>query len=153
MDKKEKEIVFEIELLETIFTEDGKVADIEKNLDNLVELDNLTIRPTIQFQILLRNSLINYYRYNLLISQSVDRLGLSARSSHCLREEKIVCFGDLVTKTEREMLLIQNFGRKSLAEIKDKLKEFNLGFATEFKKPLHQTFIELRLSPKLKESS
>ena len=53
------------------------------------------------------------------------------RSRNCLQNDNIVYIGDLVSKTEAEMLRTQNFGRKSLNEIKDVLSKFSLKFGME----------------------
>ena len=65
--------------------------------------------------------------------KKVDELELSVRSRNCLQNDNIVYIGDLVNKTEVEMLKTQNFGRKSLNEIKDVLSKFNLKFGMEIK--------------------
>jgi DNA-directed RNA polymerase subunit alpha len=62
---------------------------------------------------------------NLL--KSVDELELSVRSMNCLQNANIKYIGDLVQKTESEMLKTKNFGRKSLKEIKEILGEMGLG--------------------------
>ena len=56
----------------------------------------------------------------------VDELELSVRAANCLRKANIRLIGELVQKTEAEMLATKNFGRKSLNDIKDKLKELGL---------------------------
>jgi DNA-directed RNA polymerase subunit alpha len=60
------------------------------------------------------------------LSRSVEELELSVRSYNCLKNADIKTIGDLVTKTESEMLKTKNFGRKSLNEIKDLLAEMGL---------------------------
>lgn len=65
--------------------------------------------------------------------KKVDELELSVRSQNCLKNENIVYIGDLVVKTESEMLKTPNFGRKSLNEIKDILNRFGLKFGMEVK--------------------
>jgi DNA-directed RNA polymerase subunit alpha len=62
---------------------------------------------------------------NLL--RKVDELELSVRSANCLKNDNIVYIGDLVQKTEQEMLRTPNFGRKSLNEIKEVLASMGLG--------------------------
>ncbi|MDD9911497.1 MAG: DNA-directed RNA polymerase subunit alpha [Alphaproteobacteria bacterium] len=57
----------------------------------------------------------------------VDELELSVRSANCLKNENIVYIGDLVQKSESEMLKTPNFGRKSLNEIRDVLVQMGLG--------------------------
>lgn len=59
--------------------------------------------------------------------RSVDELELSVRSANCLKNAEIRYIGDLVQKTEAEMLKTKNFGRKSLNEIRDILTEMGLG--------------------------
>jgi DNA-directed RNA polymerase subunit alpha len=59
-------------------------------------------------------------------SRSVDELELSVRSYNCLKNANIKSIGDLVTRSEAEMLKTKNFGRKSLNEIKDILAEMGL---------------------------
>jgi len=56
----------------------------------------------------------------------VDELELSVRSANCLKNADIRLIGELVQKSEAEMLKTQNFGRKSLNEIKDILSEMGL---------------------------
>lgn len=65
-------------------------------------------------------------RINENLYRSVDELELSVRSANCLKNADIQLIGDLVQKTESEMLKTQNFGRKSLNEIKDILAEMGL---------------------------
>ena len=61
-----------------------------------------------------------------MLSRSVDELELSVRSYNCLKNADIKTIGDLVTRTEPDMLKTKNFGRKSLNEIKDILAEMGL---------------------------
>ncbi len=58
--------------------------------------------------------------------RSVEELELSVRSANCLKNAGIKLIGELVSRTEAEMLKTQNFGRKSLNEIKDVLAEMGL---------------------------
>ena len=60
------------------------------------------------------------------LSRSVEELELSVRSYNCLKNADIKLIGDLVSRTEAEMLKTKNFGRKSLNEIKDLLAEMGL---------------------------
>jgi DNA-directed RNA polymerase subunit alpha len=69
--------------------------------------------------------------FNSTLLKKVDELELSVRSQNCLKNDNIVYIGDLVIKTEAEMLRTQNFGRKSLNEIKEILAKFNLKFGME----------------------
>ena len=61
----------------------------------------------------------------------VDELELSVRSANCLKNDNIIYLGDLVQKTEAEMLRTPNFGRKSLNEIKEVLASMNLRLGME----------------------
>lgn len=65
------------------------------------------------------------------IYRSVDELELSVRSANCLKNANIHLIGDLVQKTEAEMLKTKNFGRKSLNEIKAILTEMGLSLGTK----------------------
>jgi DNA-directed RNA polymerase subunit alpha len=64
--------------------------------------------------------------FNRNLLRKVEELELSVRSVNCLRNENIVYIGDLVQKTEQEMLKTPNFGRKSLNEIRTVLAEMGL---------------------------
>jgi len=65
--------------------------------------------------------------FNRNLLRKVDELELSVRSANCLKNDNIVYIGDLVQKTEQEMLRTPNFGRKSLNEIKEVLTTMGLG--------------------------
>ncbi|MBS2030716.1 MAG: DNA-directed RNA polymerase subunit alpha [Deltaproteobacteria bacterium] len=65
-------------------------------------------------------------KLNENLFKSVDLLELSVRSANCLQQANIKTIGDLVQKTEAEMLKTKNFGRKSLKEIKEILAEMGL---------------------------
>ena len=65
-------------------------------------------------------------KINENLYRSVEELELSVRSANCLKNAQINLIGELVQKTEAEMLKTQNFGRKSLNEIKDILAEMGL---------------------------
>ncbi len=63
-----------------------------------------------------------------MLSKPIEELDLSVRSANCLKNANIRTLGDLVQRTEREMLSTKNFGRKSLDEIKDVLASLGLSF-------------------------
>ena len=65
-------------------------------------------------------------RVRALLDTPIEELELSVRSSNCLRNANIKTIGDLTRKTEDEIKKTRNFGKKSLEEIKEKLKERNL---------------------------
>ena len=73
---------------------------------------------------------------NEQLSRHVDELELSVRSANCLKNAEINLIGELVQKTESEMLKTKNFGRKSLSEIKEVLSELGLGFGMKLDFPL-----------------
>ena len=64
--------------------------------------------------------------FNKNLLRKVDELELSVRSMNCLKNDNIVYIGDLVQKSESEMLRTPNFGRKSLNEIKEVLTNMGL---------------------------
>lgn len=64
--------------------------------------------------------------FNPALLRKVDELELSVRSANCLKNDNIVYIGDLIQKTEAEMLRTPNFGRKSLNEIKEVLAGLGL---------------------------
>jgi DNA-directed RNA polymerase subunit alpha len=71
--------------------------------------------------------------FNKNLLMKVDELELSVRSANCLKNDNIIYIGDLVQKTEGEMLRTPNFGRKSLNEIKEVLG--NMGLSLGMKIP------------------
>merc|ERR1711918_258237 len=64
--------------------------------------------------------------FNKNLLRKDDELELSVRSANCLKNDNIVYIGDLVQRSEPEMLRTPNFGRKSLNEIKEVLKMMSL---------------------------
>ena len=71
-----------------------------------------------------------------ILKTPVSELELSVRSTNCLKAAGIKTIGDLVQKTEQEMLKYRNFGRKSLAEISEALAKYNLTFGMDVRKYL-----------------
>jgi DNA-directed RNA polymerase subunit alpha len=69
--------------------------------------------------------------FNRNLLRKVDELELSVRSMNCLKNDNIIYIGDLVQKTEGEMLRTPNFGRKSLNEIKEVLSGMSLYLGME----------------------
>ena len=69
--------------------------------------------------------------FNPALLKRVDELELSVRSANCLKNDNIVYIGDLIQKTEAEMLRTPNFGRKSLNEIKEVLAQMGLHLGME----------------------
>ena len=73
----------------------------------------------------------NSNQLNRFLLKKVDELELSVRSANCLKNDNIIYIGDLVEKTEAEMLRTPNFGRKSLNEIKEVLSSMGLRLGME----------------------
>lgn len=69
--------------------------------------------------------------FNRALLKKVEELELSVRSANCLKNDNIIYIGDLVQKTESEMLRTPNFGRKSLNEIKEVLVQMGLNLGME----------------------
>jgi DNA-directed RNA polymerase subunit alpha len=65
-------------------------------------------------------------RIRQILNTPVEELELSVRSSNCLKNANIKTIGELTRKTEDDIAKTRNFGKKSLQEIKEKLKEWNL---------------------------
>jgi DNA-directed RNA polymerase subunit alpha len=82
-----------------------------------------------------------------ILAKTIDHLELSVRSNNCLRAAGIERVFELVQKTEEDLLKTKNFGRKSLAEIKETLGNLNLGLNLE----LHPKLVE-RIQAEVKEA-
>jgi len=88
--------------------------------------------------------------FNKNLLKKVDELELSVRSMNCLKNDNIIYIGDLVQKTESEMLRTPNFGRKSLNEIKEVLGNMSLYLGMEIPNWPPENIAEL--SQKLEEN-
>ena len=89
--------------------------------------------------------------FNKNLLRKVDELELSVRSMNCLKNDNIIYIGDLVQKTEPEMLRTPNFGRKSLNEIKEVLNGMSLYLGMEIPNWPPENIAEL--SKKLEDNS
>ena len=87
--------------------------------------------------------------FNKNLLRKVDELELSVRSMNCLKNDNIIYIGDLVQKSEGEMLRTPNFGRKSLNEIKEVLTGMSLYLGMEIPNWPPENIVEL--SKKLEE--
>jgi DNA-directed RNA polymerase subunit alpha len=72
-------------------------------------------------------------RLSEMLAKPIEELDLSVRSANCLKNANIRTLGDLVQRSEREMLSTKNFGRKSLDEIKEVLATLGLSFGMQLK--------------------
>ncbi len=88
--------------------------------------------------------------FNKNLLRKVDELELSVRSMNCLKNDNIIYIGDLVQKSEGEMLRTPNFGRKSLNEIKEVLNTMSLYLGMEIPNWPPDNIVEL--SKKLEEA-
>ena len=66
-----------------------------------------------------------------ILNTTIEDLDLSVRSFNCLKRAGISVVGDLVARTEEDMMKVRNLGRKSLEEVKKKLEEYGLSFKSE----------------------
>jgi DNA-directed RNA polymerase subunit alpha len=113
--------------------------------DHLVIFLHVVDEPLEKEQVIAKKE-IPYISQIDILSKSIDHLELSVRSNNCLRSAGIQRIYELVQKTEDELLKTKNFGRKSLAEIKETLGNLGLGLNIE----LHPKLVE-RIQAELKE--
>tara|TARA_Y100001970_G_scaffold93685_1_gene118100 strand:- start:794 stop:1816 length:1023 start_codon:yes stop_codon:yes gene_type:complete len=92
---------------------------LQDQLQPFINFDEPEIQPESQTQ--------EKLPFNHHLLKKVEELELSVRSANCLKNDNIVYIGDLVQKSESEMLRTPNFGRKSLNEIKEVLQQMDLG--------------------------
>jgi DNA-directed RNA polymerase subunit alpha len=95
---------------------------LKEQMNVFINFDESLVEPEIVPEEESDDSEVNPY-----LSRPVDDLELSVRSANCLRNANIRYIGELVQRTENEMLKTKNFGRKSLNEIKQLLSEMGLG--------------------------
>ena len=81
----------------------------------------------------------------------VEDIDLSARSLNCLRRANIVYFGELIQKTEEELLNLENFGKRSLVEIREKLVEMQFELGTDINAEVFEEEKENRSASKIEE--
>ena len=70
-----------------------------------------------------------------VLEKSIAEMDLSVRSSNCLEAERIFTLGDLVSRTETDLMQVRNFGKTSLMEIKGKLIDLGLSLAESTSQP------------------
>ncbi|MDQ6994969.1 MAG: DNA-directed RNA polymerase subunit alpha [Mariprofundaceae bacterium] len=118
-------LILEVETNGSIAPEDaiGKAAEIIQ--DQLVVFSDFTALETVPSEEVVDEGIED------VLSQPIDYLDLSVRSMNCLKSDDIFRVGDLVLRTEQEMLRTPNFGRKSLNEIKEVLENMDLSLGME----------------------
>jgi DNA-directed RNA polymerase subunit alpha len=130
-------------------TREGQVLDYDKLIMDIETDGSVTPEDSVayaarilqdQFQIFInfeepREETISEEKpeldFNPALLKKVDELELSVRSANCLKNDNIVYIGDLIQKSEAEMLRTPNFGRKSLNEIKEVLAQMGLHLGME----------------------
>jgi DNA-directed RNA polymerase subunit alpha len=115
--------------------------------DHLVIFLNVVDEP-LEKEPLAAKKEIPYFSQIDILSKSIEHLELSVRSNNCLKSAGIEKIYELVLKTEDELLKTKNFGRKSLAEIKETLATLGLGLSLE----LHPKLVE-RIQAEIKEGT
>ena len=113
--------------------------------DHLVIFLHVVDEPLEKEQVITKKE-IPYLSQIDILSKSIEHLELSVRSNNCLRSAGIQRIYELVRKTEDDLLKTKNFGRKSLAEIRETLANLGLGLNIE----LHPKLVE-RIQAELKE--
>ena len=139
-------LIFEVET-NGVITPDDAIALASRILqDQLQPFINFD-EPEIQHD----QSSTEKLSFNSNLLKKVEELELSVRSANCLKNDNIIYIGDLVQKTEPEMLRTPNFGRKSLNEIKEVLSTMSLYLGMEIPNWPPDNIAEL--SKKLEENT
>jgi len=113
--------------------------------DHLAIFMNIVDEPVEKEAVVIKKEIPYFNQLDLLV-KPIDHLELSVRSSNCLRAAGVERVYQLVQKTEEELLRTKNFGRKSLAEIKETLANLGLGLNLE----LHPKLLE-RIQAEIQE--
>jgi len=118
-------LILEVETNGSITPEDaiGKAARIIQ--DQLLVFSDFSALETVSTEEVVDEGIED------VLSQPIDYLDLSVRSMNCLKSDDVFRVGDLVLRTEQEMLRTPNFGRKSLNEIKEVLENMGLSLGME----------------------
>jgi DNA-directed RNA polymerase subunit alpha len=104
-------------------------AVLRRHLDVFVDYSN---DEALEFDADDRKGADERERLRKLLNMSVNEIELSVRAANCLNNANITTVGELAQKTEADMLKYRNFGRKSLNEIKEKMKELGLCLGYKF---------------------
>ena len=108
-------------------------AVLRRHLDVFVDY---TLEDALEFDDTEKKGADERERLRKLLNMSVNEIELSVRAANCLNNANISSVGELAKKTEADMLKYRNFGKKSLNEIKDKLKELGLCLGYRFDEDL-----------------
>ena len=139
-------LIFEVET-NGVITPDDAIALAARILQD-------QLQPFINFdepEVLPDQSQVESLSFNTNLLKKVEELELSVRSANCLKNDNIIYIGDLVQKSEGEMLRTPNFGRKSLNEIKEVLTGMSLYLGMEIPNWPPDNIAEL--SKKLEENN
>ncbi|MDR0740243.1 MAG: DNA-directed RNA polymerase subunit alpha [Puniceicoccales bacterium] len=98
------------------------IAILKRHLDVFDSINS----EIVEFEDGVRQASDAQNRLRILLNMSVNEIELSVRAANCLNNANITTVGELVMKDENDMLKYRNFGKKSLAEIKNKLEELGL---------------------------
>jgi DNA-directed RNA polymerase subunit alpha len=130
-------------------TREGQILDYDKLTMQIETNGSLTPEDSVAFAARILQDQLNVFvnfeeprrveatpsipelAFNPALLKKVDELELSVRSANCLKNDNIVYIGDLIQKSEGEMLRTPNFGRKSLNEIKEVLAQMGLHLGME----------------------
>jgi DNA-directed RNA polymerase subunit alpha len=104
-------------------------AVLRRHIDVFVDYAG---KQTLEFEDLGDKDAGERERLKKLLNMSVNEIELSVRAANCLNNASIATVGELVLKTEADMLKYRNFGRKSLDEIKNKLVSLGLSLGYKF---------------------
>ena len=104
-------------------------AVLRRHLDVFVDYSNV---EALEFDDTEKKGADERERLRKLLNMSVNEIELSVRAANCLNNANITSVGELAQKTEADMLKYRNFGKKSLNEIKDKLKDLGLCLGYKF---------------------
>ena len=138
-------LVFEVETNGAISPDDAialAARILQDQLQPFINFDEPEVLPD--------QSQAESLSFNSNLLKKVEELELSVRSANCLKNDNIIYIGDLVQKSESEMLRTPNFGRKSLNEIKEILNGMSLYLGMEIPNWPPDNIAEL--SKKLEES-
>lgn len=118
-------LIMEIDTNGTITPQDALAVSAKIIQDQLQAFINFDVS---QHEVVVEKEVTIEPEFNKNLLKTIEELELSVRSYNCLKNENIIYVGDLVSKTEIEMLKTANFGRKSLNELRDNLKTMGLSF-------------------------